>query len=272
MEKNNGPGVSRSVRVTSTTKLSLVASLSALYLVFRLIPTFPMFGVPGATFRAGDMVAPLYGVVLGPLLGPVAIIIGTLVGFFTGAPPVFLGLDFFPAVSCSVIVGLATRAKRVLGSVLYSALILVFLLLPFTSIVIHVGGYSVPFVWLHLVGLALYVSPLTGRAVNYVTRDWTSYAGKVSGYFERQIVAVLVLAFEGTLAQHIVGGMLTQLVVGINFHSIPGRFHTWQDFWTLVFWAYPFERTVITLVATGIGAASLVALKASGLTHRLPKL
>jgi hypothetical protein len=262
-----GPG-----RRVSTTKLVLVASLSALYFVFRLIPTFPNLGVPGATFKAGDMVAPLYGIILGPVLGPLAVIIGTLLGFI-GAPPIFLGFDFLPAVACTMIVGLAIQGKRMLGAILYLALILLFLVLPYTSILIVVGGYGIPFVWLHLVGLAIYISPLTGRAVRLVTKDWTQYAGKAPGYLSRQFSAVLVLALSGTLAQHIMGGILTEFVTGLHFNALPGphgRYSTWQAFWTVVFWAYPFERTIIALVAAGLGASALVALKVSKLAQRLP--
>jgi len=262
-----GPG-----RRVSTTKLVLVASMSALYFVFRLIPTFPNLGVPGATFKAGDMVAPLYGIILGPIFGSLAVIVGTLLGFL-GAPPIFLGFDFLPAAACTAIVGLAVQGRRLLGAILYLALILLFLALPYTSIFIVVGGYQVPFVWLHLLGLALYVSPLTSRAVRLVTRDWTQYAGRVQGYFGRQFSAVLVLALSGTLAQHAMGGILTQFVTGLHFNSIPGphgRYVSWQAFWTIVFWAYPFERTIIALIAASLGASALVALKASRLAQRLP--
>ncbi len=265
------------------TELSLVASLSALYLTFRLIPTFPMFGIPGATFRAGDFLAPLYGILLGPLLGPLAIAIGTVAGFATGAPPVFLGLDFLPGTSCAAVVGLAIRRKQIESSILNSALILAFLLLPFTSVFIQVGNFLVPYVWLHLAGVALLVSPISRKAAREITRDWTGYGGNPPlfdrlrwwrSYFWQHFRAFLVLAFAGTLAQHVMGGILTQLVVGINFHSVPGggRYHSWQDFWTFIFWIYPVERSIIALVSALLGSAAIVALKVSRLTQRLPSL
>ncbi len=231
-----------------------------------------MLGIPGATFRAGDFLAPLYGIVLGPLLGPLAIAIGTIVGFSTGAPPVFLGLDFLPSASCAAIVGLVTRRRQVESSILNSVLILVFLLLPFTSIFISVGNYLVPYVWLHLVGLALLVSPIGRRAAEEVTAGWRGFRENAPSYFLGHFWAYLVLAFAGTMAQHMMGGILTQLVVGINFHQIPGKYHSWQDFWTFIFWVYPVERSIIALVAALLGSASILALKASGLTHRLPSL
>ncbi len=241
-----------------------------------------MFGIPGATFRAGDFLAPLYGILLGPLLGPLAIAIGTVAGFATGAPPVFLGLDFLPGASCAAVVGLVIRRKQIESSILNSGLILVFLLLPFTSVFVQVGNFLVPYVWLHLVGVALLVSPISRKAGGEVTKDWTGFRGnppqfhklRWSGYLWQHFLAFLVLAFAGTLAQHLMGGILTQLVVGINFHSVPGggRYHSWQDFWTFIFWIYPVERSIIALVSAFLGSAAIVALKVSRLAQRLPSL
>src|SRR5262245_55839941 len=139
-------------RVSIVNRLVLVASLSALYVVFRLIPTFPMFGVPGASFRAGDFVAPLYGIILGPFLGPLAVILGTVIGF-VWVPPVFLGFDFLPGASSAAIVGLVVRGKRIQSIVLNVVVMLVFAILPFTSLLIPVGNTLVPYVWLHLIGI-----------------------------------------------------------------------------------------------------------------------
>ena len=260
-------------------RLTLVASLSALYLAFRLIPTFPMFGVPGATFRAGDFLAPLYGIVLGPILAPVAIGIGTVIGFFTGAPPLFLGFDFLPGACSAAVVGLVTHRKRIHSTVLNGVVLLGFILLPFTSFFIPVGSVLVPYIWLHLVGLVLLASPLSKKASLEITRDWKGglekvpiMGGRWTNYFWRHFVAFFVLALSATLAQHLMGGILTQVVVGLDLNRVPRNYNTWQAFWTFIFWIYPFERTVIALGSALIGSAAILALKASRLTERLPSL
>ncbi len=264
----------RKILRPTLTELVLVASLSALYVVFRVVPTFPMFIVPGASFRAGDIVAPFYGIILGPFLGPLAIVFGTFAGFFLGAPPIFLGLDFLPASSCAGIVGLITRRRRRGALFLNLTLLVVFLLLPFAPTFIKVGSYLVPYVWLHLVGLAVLVSPLSRRAALKISEDWTSYHGASKRYFRDHFIGVLVLATVGTLAQHISGGILTQVVVGLNFHQVPGRgsFQTWQDFWTFIFWLYPGERTLIVVGAAALSAPVLIVLKMSRLTQHLPQM
>ena len=260
------------------TKLILVASFSALYVGFRLIPTFPMFGIPGAYFRAGDFLAPLFGIILGPFLGPLAVTIGTVIGF-SGAPPIFLGLDFLPGASSAAIVGLVTRRKRVQSTVLNITILLVFVLLPFTSLLIPVGSILVPYVWLHLVGLFLLASPVTKWASREINSNWSGTNVKMpslgrlqSNYYWRHFWAFFALAFPATLAQHLAGGILTQLVVGINFNSVPGHYHTWLAFWTFLFWIYPVERTIISVAAALIGSAAVLALKVSGLAGRLPSI
>jgi hypothetical protein len=265
-------------RRSLVTELSLVASLSALYIAFRIIPTFPMIGIPG-TFRAGDFFAPLYGIILGPVLGPLAVTIGTVIGFFTGAPPQFLGLDFLPGACSAAMLGLVTRGKRIQSAVLNLIVIFVFVFLPFTLFLIPVGNAMVPYIWLHLVGLALVVSPLSKAASLEITRNWRGglekwpgTTGKWSYGFWRHFRAFFVLAFSGTLAQHLTGGILSQLVIGLYFNSLPRHFSTWQDFWTTIFWVYPFERTVIAIVAALIGSASIIALKISRLSERLPSI
>ncbi len=247
-------------------ELALTASLSAFYVVFRIIPTFPSFGFPGTTFKFGDMVAPLYGILLGPVLGPLAVAIGTIVAFSAGSPPALLGLDFLPASMCAAIVGLVSRGRRKEAFLLDLALLGIFLALPFAPGPIQVGNSFVPYVWLYVVGLGLLASPITKWASNVVLQDW-------KGTSRRNVLAVLNLALVGTLAQHVMGGILTQAVVGLNFHTIPGRgrYPTWQAFWTFLFWIYPFERAVITLIAVLIAVPVILVLKVSGLSRRLPR-
>ncbi len=248
-------------------ELALTASLAAFYVVFRSIPTFPSFGFPGTTFKFGDMVAPLYGILLGPVLAPIAIAIGTVVAFSTGAPPVFLGLDFLQASMCAAVVGLVTRGRRKEAFLLDLTLLGIFLALPFAPGPIQVGNTLVPYVWLYVVALALLASPITKWAANVVIQDW-------KGKSWRNVLAVLNLALIGTVAQHMTGGILTQAVVGLNFHTIPGRgrYPTWQAFWTFLFWISPFERAVITVIAVLIAVPVILVLKVSGLSRRLPRM
>jgi len=72
----------------TTNRLALISSFAAVYAVIRILPTFPMLGVSGSTFAAADIIAPLYGVILGPIIWPISVILGTFLGFL-GRPPTF---------------------------------------------------------------------------------------------------------------------------------------------------------------------------------------
>ncbi len=251
----------------------LTATFSALYILFRAIPTFPNVAIPGTAFRAGDIVAPLYGILLGPFFGPMAIAIGTIGGYFTIAPPVFLGFDFLPASICAMVVGLIIRGNRLAVTTLYTGLLLAFVLLPFTAVFIRIGETAIPYNWLHIVGLALLVSPLAGYAIRTIssTKDVRERRENEGGlpFGGKQFLSILLVAFIGTLAQHLMGGILTEAVIGLNFHGVPGRFASWSAFWTFVFFVYPFERSVIAILAALLATPVILALEASKLTNRL---
>jgi hypothetical protein len=260
-------------RVINTRKLVLTATFSALYILFRAIPTFPNLAIPGTAFRAGDIVAPLYGILLGPFYGPMAIVIGTIGGYFTLAPSVFLGFDFLPASICAVVVGLLVRGNRLAVTTLYTGLLLAFVLLPFTAVFIRIAGAAIPYNWLHIVGLALLVSPLAGYAIRTISpaQGVREQPEKELGFpfGSKQFLSILLVAFIGTLAQHLMGGILTEAVIGLNFHGVPGRFASWSAFWTFVFFVYPFERSVIAILAALLATPVFLALKTSKLINRL---
>ena len=75
-------------------KIAIISSFSVIYAVFRIIPSFPVVGVPGASFSLGDVLVPIYGIFLGPTVGFASIMLGTFLGFVFGKPPIFLGWDF----------------------------------------------------------------------------------------------------------------------------------------------------------------------------------
>src|SRR5215472_3585878 len=125
-----------------TRQLASVATFTAIYAVFRYIPTFPMYGLPGTSFRAGDFLAPMLGILLGPLLAVPCIVFGTIINYAV-APPIFLGLDFLPACSAAIVAGLITSDRTKYAIVYYVALLGTFLALPLSTFWISVPGGQV---------------------------------------------------------------------------------------------------------------------------------
>jgi hypothetical protein len=78
--------------------IASIAVFSALYAVLRIMQTIPMIGAQGASFSLSDVLAPLYGIILGPFGGGASVVIGTFLAMAMGKPVIFLGLDFLPAL------------------------------------------------------------------------------------------------------------------------------------------------------------------------------
>ena len=215
-----------------------------------------MIGVT-ATFSTSDIVAPLYGLILGPYIGGGSIILGTFLAIVFGRPMVFLGLDFLPATIGAVSLGFLVKRRFHDVTAVYVVLLTLFLLSPLTlRIVMLPNGVPAPFNWLHFAALAILVSPLSRRAVNWVASPSTRHLAQ----------GLTVLCFVGTMAQHLAGGLLFQSVFGFLLDTI--RPEAWPGVWTTVFYLYPVERISIVIFATLVGSALITTLRMAGMTEQ----
>ncbi len=250
-ELSSGKGRSRVV--------ASIAVFAVLYAVLRLIPTFPMIGVSGAVFSLSDMMAPLYGVILGPFVGPLSIILGTFLAIALGKPVSFLFLDFLPATFNALAVGLMMRRRFAAAIGLNILVLAVFLANPLTLIFVKVNlstvSLSLPFHWMHYLALAMLISPLSRWAAGWVRG--ASAANLAKG--------LAVLTFIGTLLQHSTGGILFEVVLGQYLGVV--RPEAYPAIWNTVFYIYPIERAILVVLATIVGTPMLRSLKASRLIY-----
>lgn len=250
--KITGTGISR--------RLALIAVFSAIYAVFRYIPTFPMYGLPGTSFRAGDFLAPLLGIILGPWLAVPCIIIGTVINYAV-TPPLFLGLDFLPACTAAIVAGLITTGRTKYAIGLYAVLLGVFLVLPLSTFWINVpGGYQVPYTWLHIAAFIALISPL-GLAAYKWTKQSTGPA---------LVVAVAITVLSATMAQHLTGGILYEAILFPTFKITTAA--KAYKIWSFLFYIYPIERLIITAVATLFGVSVIRAFRTTGLGEVLARI
>ena len=241
--------------LSNNSSLALISFFAVLYTVFRLIPTFPMIGATG-TFSASDVVSPLYGLLLGPYIGGASIILGTFLSIVFGRPPIFLGLDFLPALVGAVALGLLVRRRFHLVSLFYSIIILFFLVNPLTLISVNFPyGMVIPFNWLHFIAFIILISPLSRKALNWITADSSKYLPQ----------GLLILCFIGTMMQHLTGAILFENIFGFLLAEIPAD--GWPAIWTTIFYLYPIERIMITVIATIIGSALFTTLGISRKTR-----
>lgn len=221
-------------------KLVISAVFASLLMVLRVVPTFPIIGLPGGRFSAADVMLPLYGVLLGPLQGTLVVILGTTLGFVL-RPPAFLFLDFLPPATNTLIVGLLSKNKIRFALLVYAISLLAFMSGPLTLLFVRVSFSSweveVPFHWLHLTTLptALALIKLGNTKENVELITWRRF----SGY-----------ALLGTMGQHSIGSLLFEFVLGLAGSISREGF---LAIWNAVFWIYPIERIILVLVSTIVG-------------------
>jgi hypothetical protein len=239
---------------------ALTIVLAALYATAKLIYLSAIIGVGGRFFTAADALAPLYGILFGPYVGTTSVIVGSLIGISLTGQTLFLGLDFLPAAVNTLTTALLMMKKRASAAIIFTALLLAFSLNPNTSLFIPIPNstVSIPYVWMHLIALAVLISPLPSRGADAVKRA----SGKTLPLY------VAVISFIGTMAQHLMGNMLFETILG----SIQGYVPTggWPLLWQTTFWVYPLERLLITAIASAIGSPLTRALKNTKLQSWAP--
>src|SRR6266699_1044622 len=235
----------KSLSYTDTRRLTLTATLAAVYVIFRAIPISQLIGISG-TITAAGMIAPVIGILLEPAYGSVAVFTGTIVAsLFPWNPIKFAGLDFLPGALNVTLVSLAARGRRTEATLMFLIMIALFIINPYTSIFVGNALLSppIPYLWMHLAALVVLVSPLTKNLSTKLTSH--HYASLVS--------PLAVLAFIGTMIEHLTGGILYATVFG----------KAALKFWPAIFLIYPIERTILVIGATLIGASLLSLLRPS---------
>ena len=259
MQKNHG----EKMRINITAKqIAFTAIFAAVYAVFRMIPTVPMIGVPGVTFSLSDILVPLFGIILGPYVGGFSVLIGTFVAMPV-KPPIFLGLDFLPAFINAVALGFLVRRKWISIITLNVILLFAFALNPLTLLIVNVpfGSTNIafPFIWVHVIALIVLISPLSLKATKWVEQSKATLA----------IAGFTVLAFIGTMMQHLMGNILYEniFVYVTNFMTPESLALRWQA----VFFLYPIERLILVILAVLVGLPLIRALrKTSLIPNRTP--
>lgn len=236
--------------------IAFIVIFAALYAVLRIMPTVPMVGGSGAYFSVSDIAAPLYGTILGLFTGGSSVILGTYLAMAFGRPAPFLGLDFLPATVNAIAIALLLKRKWGVVIILNAILLITFLLHPFTTILINIpisdSLISIPFAWLHIVAFIILLSPLSRKAVDWVFTLETRNIAK----------GLAVLAFVGTMMQHLMGNLLYETIFGQVL-----QYYSQVDFatilWPSVFFLYPVERIILIILTVVVGTPLIRTLRRS---------
>jgi hypothetical protein len=216
-----------------TRRLATIAVFAAIYAVMSLIPVSRLVGNVSFLTMA-EVFSPLAGMVLGPFEGGLAVLVGTFAAIALGKPVGFDGLDFIPGVVAAVTAGCAMRGSVKVAASLSVLMYAVYTLDPLSVAFVSVGGVPVPYLWMHILSLAAFVS------VSYLHRKGFGFASTA--------VMTAATVFLSTMNAHVAGAIMYEnVLVRINEAMTPAAI---AGIWHTVFYVYPVERVFFTVIGS----------------------
>ncbi|NIN51839.1 MAG: hypothetical protein GTN80_01380 [Nitrososphaeria archaeon] len=176
---------------SGTLTLGLVSIFSTMYVVASLVPISPVIGVAGAMFRMEWVTVPLSGVVVGPIYGPIAVLMGVLLETTITGRGLILGpVSLILPSLASLQTGLFSYGRWRTSSMILLILIIGWLLLP-------TGRRAWPVTAFYVLGLSLILiirNVKRGRNSGRGFITWTavSYCGNITRHILGNIFLVLL--------------------------------------------------------------------------------
>jgi hypothetical protein len=225
---------------------ALTACFTALYVALSSLPMFQIIGFFGKTITAATIIAPVIGIILGAHLGVISTFLGGIIGLFFN--PLFSQPSLAAGVVSALCASLLYTNRRSLSASMYLGFLLAFGLYPSVG----PAWLYLPQMWFQIAGLFLLISPLQSVATkNLNSSDKT-----------KLLPAFFVTSLTSTLAGQIAGSLVYEAVFWPN---VIQSISSWELYWKGLTFLYPFERTIIALLAAVIGASMHRVLKATNL-------
>ncbi len=169
--------------------IALISIFAAMYYVASILPGIPIVGIPQGKIQLEASLGSVYGIALGPWIGGLATLAGTIVSFILppGSPGP-AGLIFLLNSTLNAVVsGLIYRGKGKYSMAIIAALSLLFLATPICTPIGENLNVAALTLWDKAIALALI---------------------PVSGFLERRgyrSATYFTIAFAGVEADHILG-------------------------------------------------------------------
>jgi hypothetical protein len=227
------------VRITPV-HVALIAVFAALQAVLSTLPFTITVGVEGQ-ITLGLIGGALTGVLFGPFIGGLAVLIGSFIGVFMNPAGAILGIfTIIPPFLGSVGAG-CVKIKRgyVAGGVILAALLL-FYAHP-------VGREVIAYPWFYIVGMIVAFSPLA-----YVAGSTFS-----SKKFAKPALGIVIASLVGVLTD----GMAGSGIAMWYFSGLP------PEIWLSIMFIYPMERVVALVITSLIAIPVYYGLQTSGLAR-----
>lgn len=239
-------------------KVATIALFSALYIAISFQP----FGIPivgiGGEIAPEASLGPTYGILLGPIIGPLSILIGVLGAIFipnpltgkVGTSP--FGLLTIPSpVLGSIVAGLLIKKnkKRLIASII---IFIVLLILWFLSPV----GLTLYYIVIpHTIALFLAI------ALNiFMKEDYHKLN------YKKLVIATSILIFFGVMVDHIWGSTMfaytAEILFGLSLKKVLAAF-------IAISFIFIIERLFMTFVGIILAIALISALKRSGFYEKI---
>ena len=216
-----------------TKKLTLMAVMAAVYTVGSFLPGFPMVGATGTI----DLVRALemgYGILLGPVYGPMAAFLGALIGKFLSGGG--FGMFMIPLAPVTAFIAATLSRPRVykLKGWMYPVAIISALCLGWYLTPTGQAVYRFP-MW-HLIGLGI-VLVLRGRMADLLQSENQGHL----------TLGIALSSYVATMGGHMLGNLIF-IALGPSVLGLPLPVLT-SIFYGL-FWVTPIERLTITALST----------------------
>ena len=228
----------------STGNIALTACFAALYVVFSLWNLFPVIGAEGKWINAAVVMAPLFGIILGPCFGVLAITIGGIVGAFFQLTGPFGPLSFVPHAAAAFCSGMLTIRRQKECAAVYAFILFLFALFPMIGPV----WLWPAVIWLDLIGLLALASPIQSKAINAMNESSSSV---------RLVLGIAVTSLTATLFGHVLGNILFEVI----YLQVNSSVDFWRTTWQGLTFLYPIERGLITLAAILVGTPLIKTLR-----------
>ncbi|KPV63136.1 MAG: hypothetical protein AOA65_1448 [Candidatus Bathyarchaeota archaeon BA1] len=246
--------------------VSVFAALSVV--IIMTLPGIPIIGLAGAKITLDAVLAPVYGLVIGPYLGALAAFIGGIVvAGYKGWPIFSVMTSFCPAVS-ALVAGALTQKSCGLDRYrskgwLVAAFVLIMLVVGWYLTWVGQGAPFYPI--LHLAGL-LTILTLRDRLAEFF----------VSNIKWKLTATVALSSYCGLVADHMLGNLI--FISGVGWFIPVKVAESWlkalglPSISALFMYVLPIsivERVVMSAIAIVVGVALILALRAANLMPRL---
>lgn len=226
-----------------TVRVALVAVFAALQATLGVIPFALTLGVSGE-ITLGLVGGSLIGLLLGPVTGGLAVLVGSLVGVFLNPGGAIFGfLTPLAPLLGAVSAGCVKKRRGYLAGIIIVVALVVFAAHPY-------GREAFAYAWLQVVAALVAFLPLGRLArVDPIKEDLV-----------RSEVLIPVAAFVGVMADHAVGSAVAMWYFS---PAIP------PEFWFAAMPVYPIERIVAAVIVTAIAMPVYYALAKAGFLNAI---